>query len=166
MVNHSRQEGKVQPHPEIKVVLDAQRRVVSSRADLAVIFLEIPEQDAGAPIALAQEGVSEGEPITIVGHGYNENWGGGMGGDRRFHKTRVVKLEAGGSRVLFEQQERSRYKGESGGPCLRETEQGPVLVGISGRSLGQEATFIGTQASSGWIREQIQRAAQSGATPR
>ena len=79
VVNRSRQEGKVQPHPELKVVLDAQRRVVSSRADLAVIFLEIPEQDAGAPIALAQEEVSEGEPITIVGHGYNEDWGAGWG---------------------------------------------------------------------------------------
>jgi len=79
-----------------------------------------------------------------------------MGGDRRFHKTRVVKREAGGSRVLFEQQERNRYKGESGGPCLRETEQGPVLVGISGRSLGQEPAFIATQACRDWIRKQIQ----------
>jgi hypothetical protein len=158
-VNRSRQQGKVRPHPELKVVLDAQRSVVSSRADLAVILLEIPVKGAVAPISLAQEEVSEGEPITIVGHGYNEDWGGEMGGDRRFHKTRVVKREAGGSRVLFEQQERSRYKGESGGPCLRETAQGPMLVGISGRSLGQEATFIGTQASSGWLREQLQRAA-------
>jgi hypothetical protein len=117
-----------------------------------------------APISLAQEEVAEGELITIVGHGHNEDWGGGMGGERRFHRTRVVKLEAGDtSRALFEQQDRNRYKGESGGPCLRETEQGPVLVGISSRSLGEEPAFIRTQAYRDWLQEHLQLAVQPGA---
>ncbi|HEX5752597.1 MAG TPA: trypsin-like peptidase domain-containing protein [Archangium sp.] len=155
-VRATRHQGKVHAHPELKLLLDADGGIVSSHADLALVFLEIPVKDAPASPALAKTEVIPGEPITVVGHGHDE-LRGSMGGDRRFNRTRVVKrAEAGGERILFEQPNRSVYKGESGGPCLRETPQGQELIGVSSRSLGQEPSFIGTHAFQGWILERMQ----------
>lgn len=151
-------QGKVHAHPELKLLLDAGGGIVSSHADLALVFLEIPVKDAPPPPALAKTEVIPGEPITVVGHGHDERRGS-MGGDRRFNTTRVVKrAESGAERVTFEQPNRNVYKGESGGPCLRETPQGQELVGISSRSLGREPSFIGTHAFQGWIHERMQSA--------
>ncbi|HYO51247.1 trypsin-like peptidase domain-containing protein [Archangium sp.] len=150
--------GKVQAHPGFKLLLDAGGGIVSSHADLALIFLEIPVKDAPPPPALAESEVKPGEPITVVGHGHDE-LRGGMGGERRFNRTRVVRrAESGGERVVFEQSDRNLYRGESGGPCIRETAQGPELVGISSRSLGREPSFISTHAFQGWILERMRSA--------
>ncbi|MCY1081473.1 S1 family peptidase [Archangium lansingense] len=157
-VRATRHQGKVHAHPELKLLLDAGGGIVSSHADLALVFLEIPVKDAPPPPALAKTEVTPGEPITVVGHGHDE-LRGSMGGERRFNRTRVARrAESGGERVVFEQPNRNLYRGESGGPCLRETPQGPELVGISSRSLGREASLIETHAFQGWILERMQRA--------
>lgn len=151
-------QGKVQAHPELKVLLDAGGDIVSSHADLALVFLEIPVKDAPPPPALAETEVLPGEPITVVGHGHDDIRGS-MGGERRFNRTRVVRrAESGGERVLFEQSDRNLYRGESGGPCFRETSRGPELVGISSRGLGREPSFIDTHTFQGWILERIRSA--------
>lgn len=157
-VRSTSHQGKVQAHPGFKLLLDAGGRIVSSHADLALVFLEIPVKDAPPPPAWAETEFIPGEPITVVGHGHDE-LRGGLGGERRFNRTRVMKrAESGGERFVFEQSDRSLYKGESGGPCIRETALGSELVGISSRSLGQEPSCISTHAFQGWILERMQSA--------
>ncbi|WPB79094.1 serine protease [Archangium violaceum] len=147
-------QGKVHAHPELKLQLDAGGGIVSSHADLALVFLEIAVKDAPPPPALAKKEVIPGESLTVVGHGHDE-LRGSMGGDRRFNRTRVLRREPpGAERAVFEQPGRKLYRGESGGPCLRETPQGQELVGISSRSL--EPSCIGTYAFQGWILERMQ----------
>ena len=153
---YSSARGRVQVHPDFKMVLDAQGRVTSNRADLAVIFLDAALDDTSPPIPLAQSEVEPGEHITMVNHGHDFICAG-VNEDRRFKQTRVVRgLPGDEGRVLFEQEDRQRYRGQSGGPCLRETPRGPALVGISGQGLGKEPTFTSTHAYQGWIREQLQ----------
>jgi hypothetical protein len=148
--------GRVQVHPEFRIVLDAQGDIVSSSADLAVVFLEAALDDTAPPMALAQSEAAPGEHLVAVNHGHDFICAG-VNGDRRFKRTRVVGAVAGSAgRFVFEQRDRQYYRGHSGGPLLRETRQGPVLVGISGQSLGREPTFTSTYAHQGWIREQIQ----------
>jgi hypothetical protein len=155
--------GSVRPHPELKILLDAQRRVVSSNADLAVIVLDEPV-DSGIPsIELADTDVAAGEFIVMASYGFDEVLGG-REGQRRWIRYKVMKhLAAGDGRVQYEQPGRALYKGDSGGPCLRESGGHAVLVGVSSRGLGEEPTFTSTFAYRDWLRAEIQRAA--GDTP-
>jgi hypothetical protein len=152
--------GQVLPHPALKVLLDAQGNVLSSEADLAVIVLETPIEGPFPFVELADTEVQVGESLVIVAYGFDERLGT-LGGKRRFRASPVTKILDSG-RVLFEQPDRQLYRGDSGGPCLRETRNGVVLVGILSRALGQEASFTSTYASRAWLREEIQRAVKAG----
>ena len=156
--------GTVRVHPQLKILLDGQENVVSSTADLAVVSLELPVDIGSPPIQLALTDVQLQESLILVGYGYDEVFGG-LGGRRRFTKARVSSLPStSGERALFEMGQRTNYKGDSGGPCLRETGQDLLLVGISSRSLGQEPSFTSTHPYRDWLREEIQRASTPGAT--
>lgn len=156
--------GTVRPHPDLKVQLDAQGRVVSSTADLAVIVLDIPVKGSIPPVQLAEKEVELRETVTMASFGHDDVLGG-LGGDRRFSEKRVTQVPGAGSgRVLVEQLQWHRYKGDSGGPLLRQTQQGPVLVGVSTRGLGSEPSMTSTYGYRGWLREELQRAAQAGSS--
>src|SRR5512140_2391348 len=58
------------------------------------------------------------------------------------------------------------YKGDTGGPCLRETERGLELVGISQRGLGLTPTFTRIAPYRGWLEEQIRLASERHPRPR
>jgi hypothetical protein len=153
-------DGRVQPHPSLRVVLDEQGRVSSSRADLALIFLSRPLEFPGLP--LDEEEVRLGELITVVGYGYDEVVDV-FGSERRFSTNKVTRLMLGADeRVVIEQPGGHRYRQDSGGPCLREGAKGPLLVGISGRWLGEGAACISLHGYRGWMREAIQRAQTPG----
>jgi hypothetical protein len=147
-------EGAVQPHPGFALLMNAQGAVVASHADLAVIRLDAHVQSNIPPVQLAAEEAHPGELMTVVGYGYIEAIGG-MDGKRRFSRERVKKfLDPGGERVEFGSPDLHAYKGDTGGPCLRETEHGPELLGISSRGLGKEPTFTSISPYRDWLNEQ------------
>jgi len=153
-------EGRVQPHPELKVVLDPKGRVSSSHADLALIFLNTPVKFAGFPVASGEARM--GETVILVGHGYDEVEGV-FGWERRFSLNQVSRLgTAEDERVLIRQPGGHRYRQDSGGPCLRQGAKEPELLGISSRWLGEGAAFTSLQPYQGWLREALRHAETAG----
>ncbi|HVG59414.1 MAG TPA: trypsin-like serine protease [Hyalangium sp.] len=149
-------EGRVQPHPALRIELNSQGRVSSSHADLALIYLSTPVEFAGLP--LADEDVRPGETVVIAGHGYDEVEGV-FGWERRFSRNQVSRLEtAEDERVLIQQPAGHRYRQDSGGPCLRQGAKELELVGISSRWLGEGSAFTSIHGYRDWLREAIQRA--------
>lgn len=151
--------GKVRPHRDLRVLLDDQGHVISSRADLAVILMDAAlERSAVRPVQLMEGEIRLHEFIVIVGHGYDEI-ADGYDGDRRFSIHRVIRAAtAGDDRSLLEQQGQSPYRGDSGGPCLRQEAPGTVLVGVSGRALGEATACTSTGVYWDWLRAEIQHA--------
>ncbi|MBN1208803.1 MAG: trypsin-like serine protease [Myxococcaceae bacterium] len=153
--------GRVQPHPALEIVLDDQGRVSSSRADLALILLSKPLEFPGLP--LADEAVRVGDSVIIVGYAYDEV-ANVFEADRRSSRNEVIRLmTAEDERVLIQQPRGHRYRQDSGGPCIRQGPQGPLLVGISSRWLGEGAAFTSIHGYRDWLRDAIQRA---GTAPR
>jgi len=151
------QGGVVHPHPELSVSLDAQGRVVSSRADLALIVLNYAADPEVQPLALSNQEIGLNEVLTIVGSGYDET-AEAYDGERRASRNKVVEvLPAGGGLMRIEQPGGHHYLGDSGGPCVREGPQGVKLVGISSRNLGEGETIISTYGYRDWLRGEIQR---------
>lgn len=149
-------EGRVQPHPALRIVLDMQGRVSASRADLALIFLGRPFEFSGIP--LASEEVRVGDSVIIVGHGYDEVVDV-VGWERRSSLNQVTRLGTPeDERVLILQPGGHRYRQDSGGPCLHQGPKGPELVGISSRWLGEGAAFTSIHGYRDWLRDEIRRA--------
>lgn len=151
---------EVRPHPAFQILLDQEGRVESSRADLALILLQTPVERNYAPLRLSDEDVRAGETFVLVGGTSDEFQGRRRWGDRVFMRYKAVQIMGPGSdRVLFEQPKRELFKGDSGGPCLRENQTGPVLVGISSRGLGKEPTFTRIHPYRSWLRSAIRSVA-------
>lgn len=149
-------QGKARPHPALKVMLDEQGRVMSSRADLALIFLEKPLESPGIP--LADEDTRVGDSVTIAGYGYDEV-ADVFGWERRFCTNKITRLSlTEDERILIEQPGGHQYRQDSGGPCLRQGEKGPEIVGISSRWLGEGAACTSIYGHLDWLREEVRRA--------
>jgi hypothetical protein len=152
------QPGTVRPHPDLRILLDSQNRVVSTHADLAIIVLSKPLGPEFGALPLAHEEVETGESVVITGYGYDET-SNSFGSDRRSCANKVTqRLEPTGERVLVEQPGRHLYRLDSGGPCLRVGLRAMTLVGVSSRSLGQGASFTSIHGYRDWLRAEIQRA--------
>jgi V8-like Glu-specific endopeptidase len=153
--------GPVQPHPRLKLLLDERGSVVSSVADLAVILLKWPVKEKFTPVPLANTEVQPLESLLIVGQAYDEieNL---YDEDRRFSKNTVTRAPVlDDERILVKQPSGHTYKGDSGGPCLRENSGRTTLVGISSRNLGTGAACTSIHAYRGWLRSELQRAGGS-----
>jgi hypothetical protein len=152
--------NEVRPHPQFKLLLDEQERADDASADLAVILLEEPVGVAFSPIALADRDVHAGETFVMAGYTYDKIVGG-ISGQRRFSRYQIEELmPPGDERALFKQPGRELYRGDSGGPCLREGPQELVLVGISSRGLGKSPTFTRTYPYRDWLASELKRAAR------
>jgi hypothetical protein len=153
-------EGVIRPHPHLKLQLDEHGHTVSARANLAVVLLDRPAKKNTPPALLAEEGVRAGEFLIVVGYGYIEAIAG-LDGRRRFTQEQVVRItDERTGQARFGQAVMQDYKGDTGGPCLRETPQGPVLVGISHRGSGNEATLTSLKVYRDWLRGEIQRSGE------
>jgi hypothetical protein len=153
--------GQVRLHPEFKVLLDEQDRVLSSHADLAVILLDEQMEERIPAARLAETQLEPNESVVLVDYGYDGKLGG-TGGHRRFSTRRVTQApDAAGGRALFDQGRWEDFSGESGGACLRESDQGFVLVGISSRGLGRPPALTSIYPYRSWLLTEIERAAQS-----
>jgi hypothetical protein len=151
--------AEVRPHPDLRILLDAQGQIIFSSGDLAVISLEQPAEGAFPAIPIAETEVHPGESIIMVSYTYDEVVGG-IHGQRRFSRYKVSNIPKGNpGAVLFDQPGRQVYKGDSGGPCLRREARGEVLVGVSSRGLGEEATFTSIHPYRGWLEAEKARAA-------
>ncbi len=149
--------GTVLPHPELRILLDAQEQVVSSSADLALIVLDEPLGKEFKPLPLADQEVRPNESLVIVGSGYDE-LARVYDGERRASRNQVKEpLPEGGGRLRIEQPGGHHYRGDSGGPCLREGIEGTELVGISNRNLGEGAAITSTYTYRDWLRGEIRR---------
>lgn len=150
------QSGHVQPHPALKVVLNAQGHVSSSHADLALILLSRPLEFSGLP--LASDEVKIGDSVLIAGYEYDETIDT-FGRERRFSLNQVSRLRtAEDERVLIRQPGGHLYRLDSGGPCLLQGAKGPELAGISNRWLGEGTAFTSIHPYRDWLREAVQRA--------
>jgi secreted trypsin-like serine protease len=139
------------------VFLDGRGRVVSSHADLALIVLSHAVDPEFQPLALSDQEIGLNEVLTIVGSGYDET-AEAYDGERRASQNKLVEvLPAGGGLMRIEQPGGHHYRGDSGGPCVREGPQGHELVGISSRNLGEGETVISTYGYRDWLRGEIQR---------
>lgn len=151
------QEGVVRPHPELNVALDGHGRVISSHADLALVVLNHAVDPEFQPLAVSDQEIALNEVLTIVGAGYDEN-AEAYDGERRASQNKVVEvLPAGGGLMRIEQPGGHHYRGDSGGPCVREGARGNELAGISSRNLGEGETIISTYGYREWLRAELQR---------
>jgi len=151
-------EGEVRPHPELRVLLDEHGQVAASHADLAVIALKEPLGEEFRPLRLADRDVEVNETVVIVGTGYDE-LGRRYDGERRSSRNRVTEvLPSGGGRMRIEQPGGHHYKGDSGGPCLREGSGGAALVGVSSRNLGEGEALTSTYEYRDWLLSELERA--------
>jgi hypothetical protein len=156
---HERHRGEVHPHPELRIVLDPQGNITAIHANLAVILLEEPVPELASPPKLAESEVQPEEPVITVGYG-NDGSGPELYGQRRFNKGRVVRLAENHEQIFLTPPKRFLYENDSGGPCLRESPQGDVLVGISNRGLGNESNCLSTYFHREWLRREILKADQ------
>lgn len=148
--------GSVRPHPGLKIQIDDRGGVESSMADLAVVLLNEPVSREISPLPLRSSEVRPLEPLTIVGLAYDEIEDF-YDEDRRFSLNTVLQApKPGDGRIFVRQPGGHPYKGDSGGPCLREEAGRSMLVGISSRRL--EATCTSTYAYRDWIRQELEAA--------
>jgi hypothetical protein len=154
-------EGEVRPHPELRILLNEQGQVASSHADLAVILLQEPLEEEFRPLPLTDRDAEINETLVITGSGYDE-LSRRYDSERRFSRNRVTEvLSSGGGRLRIEQPGGHHYKGDSGGPCLREGPGGAALVGISSRNLGEGEAITSTYEYRDWLLRELQRTEES-----
>lgn len=154
-------QGEVRPHPELRILLDEHGEVAASHADLAVIVLKEPLEEEFRPLPLADRDVEVNETVVIAGTGYDE-LSRRYDGERRASRNRVTDvLSSGGGRMRIEQPGGHHYKGDSGGPCLRETAGGPALVGVSSRNLGEGESITSTYEYREWLLTELQRSEEN-----
>jgi len=170
--------GEVRPHPNLMFiqdgqgniilenftqVLDNQGNILRENTDLALVFLDKPVGKGFSPIMPARTELQANDNIIVVGYGHNENRAG-VYGERRFKDYEVLAPRDTGKLIILKQPNRETYKGDSGGPCLREKEQGTALIGISTRGIGKEAACLRLDVYRSWLEDTIKRDL-SGPTP-
>lgn len=157
--------GRVRPHPQLNVRLDADGGVLFSHADLAAIVLDTPVPVGFRPVQLTQREVALGEEVVMVGFAYDEELGL-LHDTRLVHSSKVLTtMDSSGERFRFQPPTAPFFRGDSGGPCLREAPGGPLLIGISTTGLGHEPTMTALHGFGGWLHEEIQRVPRA-ATPK
>lgn len=151
---HDQRRGEVLPHPELRIERDASGQLTAIHANLALILLEGPVQDVAPPPPLADSEVRQDEPLITVGYG-NDPEGTALHGERRFNMSRVVGLSEDRERILLSPPRQWLYQDDSGGPCLRESPEGDVLVGVSNRGLNNESFCLSTSFHREWLSKQL-----------
>jgi len=151
-------EGRIHPHPDFKLMLDARGVVESSHADLAVIVLDAPVQAPLSFVQLSDSEVKENEVLVMAGYPVDARFGG-FAGIRYFRKNRVTQAPGSpGGRVRYEQQAPFLYNGYPGGPCIREDAAQQGLVGVASVSSDRELAFTSTAVFKDWLLTQIELA--------
>jgi hypothetical protein len=153
--------GVVRAHPELRLLLDAQGSVVSSRADLAVILLDTTLSTNPPATQLTGSEAEPGEFLVVAGYGYSTHTGQ-IQGLRYSRMNKVTSVPASpGGRILYEQQGPYVYDGFQGGPCFRENKQGRWLIGIASIGTSNELACTSTFFYQDWLRAELQHASEA-----
>jgi hypothetical protein len=153
------QEGWVRPHPQFKLRLDDQTSILSSNANLAVIFLDQPLEVPSPPISLAATEAQANEYLFMAGYGSGGHLGS-IHGIRYFRRNKVTGISKSTREdVLYEQEGAYVYDGFNGGPCFRESGKGHSLVGITSMGSPRTLSFTSVSFHGSWLRAELQRAA-------
>jgi hypothetical protein len=147
-------QGKVRPHPELDTQLDAEGRVLLSHADLALVALDTPVPPGFTPARLSSTGITAQDNLVTVGFGHDEARGW-LDSARLINKRKAVAVDARRERFLLEQYSQTFFRGDSGGPCFRESSQGPELVGLSTTGLGQQPALTALLPYREWLLQAI-----------
>jgi hypothetical protein len=151
--------GQALPHPEFKWLMGSPGHIVPSHPDLAAILLDKRVKGI-APVGLSESEVAVDEPITLVGY-IEDEVSGGIDRKRHFSGGRVLRASRpGGGGFRVERSTLSPGQGWNGGPCLRETDQGLVLVGVLSESTGEEPVCTSIYAHRTWLLTELDRAAR------
>lgn len=136
----SEYRGTVRVHPAAELLLDRDRNIVWSNADLAVIVLDAPFRRGPFPIYnLPDAEVQVGDPITLVGHGLEPEvaaYGKRRMGDNRVSwinrlETGSVEFVAGAQTLADGSAATHADGGDSGGGCFKASDN-KTLVGVIG----------------------------------
>jgi hypothetical protein len=168
--------GAIRPHEKLRILYDADGKELASQADLAVIALDKAPQRV-TPIRLARADVRYAEAITLVGFGVS-----GLAEpekkERRYGVNEVVTIAEDGATflvgkpievrrpykpkelVLVRQEASYSLGGDSGGPCLRESNGAMELVGIAkthygGGALVQFSEYTSTLFYRAWLLQAL-----------
>jgi hypothetical protein len=153
----ARFQGKVRPHPELDIQLDAEGRVLLGHADLALVVLDTPVPPGFTPVRLSSIGVTAQDNLVTVGFGHDESRGW-LDSTRLINlRKAVAAVDAPWGRFQFEQDRQPFFRGDSGGPCFRQSHRGPELVGISTTGLGLQPTLTALLPYREWLLQEIGR---------
>ncbi len=168
--------GAIRPHEKLRILYDDEGKELASQADLAVIALDKAPQGV-TPIRLARTNVRYAEALTLVGFGAS-----GLAEpekkERRYGFNEVAALAEDGATflvgkpievrrpykpkelVLVRQEASYSLGGDSGGPCLRESDGAMELVGIAkthygGGALVQFSEYTSTLFYRAWLLQAI-----------
>ncbi|WP_373691615.1 trypsin-like serine peptidase [Hyalangium versicolor] len=156
--------GKVRVHPAFKIELNEQGAVLSTRADLALIILDSPEDESVESIPFAEKEAQENETLVMAGYGDDPRFRDEPG-LRYFRHNKVTKVPGNSDgRILYEQQGAFVYNGYTGGPCFREDSGQRWLVGIASVGTELELTCTSTYFFRDWLRAEFQRVATAAST--
>ncbi|WNG49211.1 trypsin-like serine protease [Archangium minus] len=150
------------PHPDLKILITManNREVVfSSNADLALLVLDRNTQSTWGSVTLADAEARTSESGTMVGFGFDKIVGG-IYGHRRSGRNAISSTSIdGGRKIQVTQPGPHIYRGDSGGPCLREDTGGGAhsIIGVASLGTGRTSTFTNTYFYQDWLRGEIQR---------
>jgi hypothetical protein len=168
--------GAVRPHERLRILYNDDGKELASNADLAVIALA--EAPPGVtPIRLAKGAVRYAQWVTLVGFG-TSGLAEPQGDERRYGINEVATIAEDGATFLVGKpiEVRRPYKpkelvlvreeasyslgGDSGGPCLRESNGSMELVGIAkthygGGDLVQFSEYTSISFYRAWLLQAI-----------
>lgn len=159
---HTTDYGEVRPHPAFQLRLDGEGRVTAPRADLAVVLLSEPMTGV-EPVGLAEDEIHVGETLVLAG--FIPQWPGSFTNNREFVKTRALAEVRPGGEFQVEPSTLSLDGDNRGGPCLRETERGLVVVGLSSGDPDGSPSCVSILAYHSWLAEELQNAASVETVP-
>jgi hypothetical protein len=159
-------EGEVRLHPDFMAAHEVQGSTQRSHADLAVILLDKPIEEALEYVPLARAELQADEFLIMSGYARPEPFGGVPGGIRYFRRNKVVTvLQSPPGKALYEQQGVFVYNGFTGGPCIREEGTRRWLVGIASPGSDEELPLTSVYAFRDWLLAEIRHAADAATLP-
>jgi secreted trypsin-like serine protease len=168
--------GAVRPHERLRILYNDDEKELASDADLAVIALAEPPPGV-TPIRLAKGAVRYAQRVTLAGFGAS-GLAEAQTTERRYGLNEVATIAEDGATFLVGKpiEVRRPYKpkelvlvredasyslaGDSGGPCLRESNESMELVGIAkthygGGDLVQFSEYTSTLFYRAWLLQAI-----------
>ncbi|WP_224241499.1 trypsin-like serine protease [Hyalangium gracile] len=157
---YEERRGTVRPHPSLELRHGDNAASSSTRADLALIFLNQPLGSTFPAVPLANAEARAGESITLVGYG-RQDASDRVLGVRRFGVKKITSVREGGG--FLEPHGLIALNSGSGEPCLRQEGAQEVLVGIANSHSGDKPTFTSVYPHREWLLSEIHRATHVGA---